>query len=87
MQQPLRLKTISEFHQHIHLMLIEKAKELLSTTPLTVSEIVYTLGFEQIQSFSRLFKTKTNVSPSSSDRPSTKRLPEFRRRLVGFCLK
>jgi len=49
--------------QYIHLKLIDKAKELLSTTQLSVSEIAYLLGFEQIQSFSRLFKTKTNTSP------------------------
>lgn len=59
----LRSVTGQNTQQHIHLKLIEKAKELLSTTPLTVSEIAYALGFEQIQSFSRLFKTKTNVSP------------------------
>lgn len=59
----LRAVTGQNTQQHIHLKLIEKAKELLSTTPLTVSEIAYALGFEQIQSFSRLFKTKTQVSP------------------------
>lgn len=59
----LRSLTGLNTQQHIHLKLIEKAKELLSTTSLTVSEIAYTLGFEQIQSFSKLFKAKTNVSP------------------------
>ncbi len=49
--------------QHIHEKLIDKAKEKLSTTSLTVSEIAYELGFEHPQSFSKLFKTKTNVSP------------------------
>ncbi|MCX6218433.1 AraC family transcriptional regulator [Spirosoma sp.] len=49
--------------QHIHNKLIEKAKERLSTTPLSVSEIAYTLGFEHSQSFSKLFKSKTNLSP------------------------
>jgi len=49
--------------QHIHEKLISKAKEKLSTTNLTVSEIAYHLGFEQPQSFSRLFKNKTNQSP------------------------
>ncbi|MBL3658284.1 helix-turn-helix domain-containing protein [Fulvivirga sediminis] len=49
--------------QHIHSKLIEKAKEKLSTTNLTVSEIAYELGFEQPQSFSKLFKTKTKLSP------------------------
>jgi len=49
--------------QHIHDKLIEKAKEKLSTTDLSVSEIAYELGFEHPQSFSKLFKAKTRVSP------------------------
>jgi len=49
--------------QHIHEKLIEKAKEKLSTTALTVSEIAFDLGFEHSQSFSKLFKVKTSLSP------------------------
>ncbi|RFM35146.1 helix-turn-helix domain-containing protein [Chitinophaga silvisoli] len=49
--------------QHIHEKLIEKAKEKLTTTDLTVSEIAYELGFEHSQSFSKFFKTKTRQSP------------------------
>lgn len=49
--------------QHIHSKLIDKAKELLSTTNLTVSEIAYQLGFEFPQSFNKLFKNKTHISP------------------------
>jgi AraC-like DNA-binding protein len=49
--------------QYIHDKLIEKAKEKLSATNLTVSEVAYELGFEHSQSFSKLFKTKTNLSP------------------------
>lgn len=49
--------------QYIHEKLIEKAKERLTTTELTISEIAYELGFEHPQSFSKLFKTKTNISP------------------------
>ena len=49
--------------QFIHDKLIEIAKEKLSTTDLTVNEIAYDLGFEHPQSFSKLFKTKTNLSP------------------------
>lgn len=49
--------------QFIHDKLIEKAKEKLSTTNLSVSEIAYELGFEHLQSFSKLFKTKTSQSP------------------------
>jgi AraC family transcriptional activator of pobA len=60
------LKTLTgqSTQQHIHEKLIEKAKEKLSTTDLSVSEIAYELGFEHPQSFSKLFKTKTNLSPS-----------------------
>lgn len=49
--------------QHIHNKLIEKAKEKLSTTDLSVSEIAYDLGFEHPQSFSKLFKAKTRQAP------------------------
>jgi len=46
-----------------HNKLIELAKEKLSTTNLSVSEIAYELGFEHLQSFSKLFKTKTSLLP------------------------
>lgn len=49
--------------QHIQNQLLEKAKELLSTTTLSVSEIAYRLGFEYPQSFSKVFKNKTNQTP------------------------
>lgn len=50
--------------QYIHYKLIEAAKERLSTTDLSVSEIAYGLGFEHSQSFNKLFKQKTKQSPS-----------------------
>lgn len=59
----LRSLTGQNAQQHIHHKLIEKAKEKLSTTGLSVSEVAYELGFEHPQSFSKLFKTKTNLSP------------------------
>lgn len=49
--------------QHIHEKLIDKAKEMLSITQLTVSEIAFNLGFEHPQSFSKFFKAKTHQSP------------------------
>lgn len=49
--------------QHIHNTLITIAKEKLSTTTLSISEIAYHLGFEHPQGFSKLFKNKTNVTP------------------------
>jgi AraC family transcriptional activator of pobA len=60
----LRQLTGQNAQQHIHSQLIEEAKELLSMTTLSTSEIAYQLGFEYPQSFSRLFKQKTNLSPS-----------------------
>lgn len=59
----LRTLTGLSAQQHIHQKLIEKSKELLSTTNLTVSEVAYQLGFEHPQSFNRLFKTKTSLTP------------------------
>lgn len=59
------LKTLTgqNTQQHIHEKIIEKAKQKLSTTTLTVSEIAFELGFEYPQSFSKLFKSKTDLSP------------------------
>lgn len=60
----LRSLTGLTAQQHIHQKLIEKSKELLSTTNLTVNEVAYKLGFKYPQSFSRLFKTRTKLSPA-----------------------
>ncbi|MDO1450196.1 helix-turn-helix transcriptional regulator [Rhodocytophaga aerolata] len=59
----LRMYTKQNTQQHIQNHLIDYAKERLSTTNLSVSEIAYELGFEHPQSFSKLFKKKTNHSP------------------------
>ena len=59
------LKTLTgqSTQQHIHEKLIEKAKEKLAITSLSVSEIAFQLGFEHSQSFSKLFKSKVEMSP------------------------
>ncbi len=59
----LRSVTGQSTQQHIHNSLIEKAKQILATTHLSVSEITYQSGFEYPQSFNKLFKKKTNLSP------------------------
>lgn len=59
----LRIQTGQTTQQHIQNRLIEKAKDLLSTTEMSVSEIAYQLGFEHPQSFHRLFKNRTSFSP------------------------
>lgn len=59
------LRSLTGFNtqQHIHNRFIETAKKILSTTDLSVSEIAYHMGFEYPQSFTRLFKSKTNQTP------------------------
>ncbi|TDO73637.1 helix-turn-helix protein [Flavobacterium chryseum] len=59
----LKSLTGQSTQQHIHDKLIDKAKEKLTTTNLSISEIAFELGFEHQQSFSKLFKTKTTISP------------------------
>ena len=59
----LRSLTGRNAQQHIQDKLVEKAKEYLSMTTLTVAEIAYQLGFEHPQSFNRFFRKKMKVSP------------------------
>ena len=59
----LRSLTGQTTQQHIHNKLIDKAKDILSTSNLTIAEIAYQLGFEYPQSFNKLFKSKTKISP------------------------
>jgi AraC family transcriptional regulator, transcriptional activator of pobA len=60
----LRIHTRQNAQQHIQNKIISYAKERLSTTDLTISEVAYELGFDYPQSFSKLFRQKTNQSPS-----------------------
>lgn len=59
------LKTLTGLstQQHIHNKIIDQAKVILTTTNLSVSEVAYQLGFEHSQSFNKLFKNKTNMTP------------------------
>ncbi|MBC3539051.1 helix-turn-helix domain-containing protein [Rufibacter sediminis] len=59
----LRTLTGQSTQQHIYDRLIEKAKEMLVSTNLSVGEIAFQFGFEYPQSFHKLFKRKTNFSP------------------------
>ena len=59
----LRTFTGQSTQQHIQEAVIKKAKEILTTTSFSVSEIAYSLGFEYPQSFNKLFKNKMQVSP------------------------
>jgi len=59
----LKVLTGRNTQQHIQDKIIGIAKEKISTTELSVSEISFELGFDHPQSFSRLFKAKTGLSP------------------------
>tara|TARA_R110002020_G_scaffold47905_5_gene136868 strand:- start:5621 stop:6520 length:900 start_codon:yes stop_codon:yes gene_type:complete len=59
----LKHQTGKNSQEHIHLALVNKAKDMLLGTTMTVSEIAYDLGFEYPSHFSKLFKTKTGKSP------------------------
>lgn len=50
-----------KYHEKLR---IEKAKNLLLSTALSVSEIAEALGFDNLYVFSRYFKRGTGVSPS-----------------------
>jgi len=59
----LRSTSGQNTQQFIHDKLIEKAKEYITKGTFSISEIAYKLGFEHPQSFNKLFKKKTNISP------------------------
>jgi AraC-like DNA-binding protein len=50
----------NQYHMNLRL---DKAKELLSTTNLNITEVAYQLGFDSVFYFSKLFKKKNKVSP------------------------
>jgi AraC-like DNA-binding protein len=61
----LRKETGRSARDHIHFFLIERAKDYLLGSEKTVSEVAFLLGFEHPQHFSKLFKSKTGVSPGA----------------------
>ena len=60
----LKTETGNTAKEHIHIKLIAKAKSKLLNSDISVKSLAYDLGFESPQYFSKLFKTKTNMSPS-----------------------
>ena len=49
--------------EHIHLKLVDTAKSLLWSTEKSISEIAYELGFDYPSHFTKVFKTKTGLTP------------------------
>lgn len=59
----LKRETGMNAQDRIHYYLIEEAKNLLLGSGISVSELAFSLGFEYPQYFSRLFKSKTGMTP------------------------
>lgn len=67
------------FKQHLQLspqqylirLRLNKAEELLQTTSLSVSEVAFSCGFNDLCHFSRLFKRRFGVSPSARRLPNS----------------
>jgi AraC-like DNA-binding protein len=60
----LKQETGKNAQEHIHYLLIDRAKTQLLGTSHTVSEIAFSLGFEYPQYFSKLFKKRTGMTPA-----------------------
>lgn len=76
----LRTHTGQNAQQHLHYALIEKARRLLLSTPLTIRQTAFYLGFDNPSYFSRLFKDKTGLTPakfrqSAEQQPNHPQLP------------
>ncbi len=59
----LKKETGMNAQDRIHYYLIEEAKNLLLSSGKSVGELAFSLGFEYPQYFSRLFKSKTGMTP------------------------
>ncbi len=60
----LKKETGKTTTEHLHLRLIDEAKNILLQPNKTISEVAYELGFEYPPYFSRLFKKKEGISPT-----------------------
>jgi len=60
----LKKETGKTTTEHLHLHLIDKAKNILLQPNKSISEVAYELGFEYPPYFSKLFKKKEGISPT-----------------------
>ena len=61
----LKKETGMNAQEHIYQYVISRAKTLLLSSKESISQIAYSLGFEYSQHFSKLFKSKTGMSPGA----------------------
>lgn len=60
----LKKETGKSAQEHIHLKLIDVAKEKIFNPGKSISEVAYELGFKHPQHFTRMFKKNTGYSPN-----------------------
>ncbi len=60
----LKVETGKSALNHIHMHLMEKVKKALLGSYATISQVAFELGFYYPQHFSKIFKSKTGISPS-----------------------
>lgn len=58
-----KLRTRKTFTQYLQLLRVAEAQKLLSETDLSISEIAYRVGYENLSYFNRSFKTLTGIAP------------------------
>jgi AraC-like DNA-binding protein len=74
-------------HQYLIARRIQKAKELLRTTDLPITEICAAVGFESLGSFSALFRKMAGLSPSAYRvRASTLPQSNLRGGYIPLCI-
>jgi AraC-like DNA-binding protein len=54
-------RTVTEYIRHVRL---ESARDLIRTTDLNISQIVYTIGLSSRSYFSKIFREKYNITPN-----------------------
>ena len=59
----MKKETGKTAQEYLHYYLIEEAKNNLLNTNDPINEIAFNLGFEYPQYFSKLFKSKTGMTP------------------------
>lgn len=70
-------------HQYLVAQRLTRAKELLRTTDLSITEICMAVGFESLGSFSTLFRKVAGVAPSAyRDRSQPHTNPPY----IPFCV-
>lgn len=60
----LRVETGKSTREHIHLFIVERAKNLLLNTSESISQIAFELGFDYPPHFTKIFKSKTGMTPA-----------------------